>query len=81
MKLHIITPQSKQTFVITWLELHTGVGNFVIQPGHAPMIVTLMPKQPIIFMLAGGKQKSLIINKGVVEITRSTATALIDEIV
>jgi len=81
MTLHIITPETTQTFSITWLEAHTPAGNLIIQQHHAPIILTLLSHKPIIFRLKTGKQESITIKKpGILEVTRTKITALIHEL-
>jgi F0F1-type ATP synthase epsilon subunit len=75
----IATPLSRRMVNVAWLEVNTPVGNFVIQRGHAPTIMALEPGKPVVYCLKNGKQESLIINRGVVEITRDSATLLVNE--
>lgn len=77
MKLHIISPFEKKEFTISWLELNTPVGNFVIQDGHAPTVLTLSKNKPIIFETENGKTRMFKIGGGVAEITRTDATILL----
>lgn len=77
MELTIISPVLQKKMTIAWLEINTPVGNFVIQKGHAPMVVTLSAHQPIIFGLPNGTQQSIIIIKAVVEVTRTGATVIV----
>lgn len=79
MKLYIISPFSKKTFDIAWLELNTPVGNFIIQPGHASTILTLAPQKHVTFCLKSGKQETFIVKQGIADITRTTATLLLSE--
>lgn len=79
MDLTIITPISHQTFAIAWLELATTAGNFVIQPGHAPTVLTLTPAEKVTFCLANGKRDSIVVSQGIAHITRTTATLLLNE--
>lgn len=79
MKFTIISPYEKTTYAISWIELNTPVGNFVIQPGHAPTILTLSPGEKITFGLANGKRESLIIKQGIAHVTRDSATILLSE--
>ncbi len=46
--LKIISPEKTITHSILWIELNTRVGNFIVQPGHTPMIVTLAPNKEIV---------------------------------
>ena len=79
MELVIISPESSQTHEIAWFEAHTATGSFVILPKHAPMILILAPGRELIFGLKSGKQDSVIIPRGIVEITRTRATVLINK--
>ncbi len=79
MMFTIIGPTSKKILRVTWLEINTPVGNFVIQAGHAPTVLTLTGQQPITFCLKNGKQESLLIHEGVVEITRESATLFVNQ--
>ena len=51
MELKIIGPEGKQTHSVLWIELNTAIGNFTVQPGHTPTIVSLAPDKEIIFCL------------------------------
>lgn len=79
MKLSIISPFSKKILDIAWLELNTPVGSFVIQPGHAPTILTLAPNKEVTLCLKSGKQESFVAKQGIADITRTTATILLSE--
>jgi len=78
MNLLIITPQSQETHVVEWVEAHTPQGSIVIQPGHAPLIITLMLGKDLTFLSKTGETKSIMLNRsGFLEVTRSGITALI----
>jgi len=79
MHLTIISPTEQLTYKIAWLEINTPVGNFVILPDHAPTVVELSQNQPLTFGLKNGKQESLIIPRGIVEISRNSALVLMHE--
>ncbi|MFC1845500.1 F0F1 ATP synthase subunit epsilon [Candidatus Dependentiae bacterium] len=79
MELKIVSPEGSKTHEIIWLELNTSAGNFVIQPEHAPMIVTLAPDKDVIFCLKNGKQETFAPTGGIAEITRHSATLLINQ--
>jgi F0F1-type ATP synthase epsilon subunit len=79
MKLFIVTPFSKKTLDVVWIELNTPVGSFVIQPGHAPIILTLAPQKEVRFCLKSGKQESFFAKQGIIDITRTAATMLLSE--
>lgn len=77
MQLHIVWPDKQQTTEIAWVELNTPTGNYIIQPGHAPMILALSPKQPFIFAHRNGKEEIVMAERGIAEITRSQITILL----
>lgn len=77
MELTIITPEKKEHFTIAWLELNTPSGNRIIQPGHIPMIVSLVAHKPFLFSLSDGSVKERIIHApAFAHITRNYATIL-----
>ncbi len=77
MKLKIVGPEETQEHTILWLELNTQAGNFVIQPGHTPMIVSLAQNKEVIFCLENGQQESFSTTGGIAEINRTSATLLL----
>ena len=74
MELKIVAPEGTKIYEIIWLELNTKAGNFVIQPEHAPMIVSLTPDKDVIYCLKNGKQEIIAPTGGIAEITRNSAT-------
>ena len=79
MKLKIIGPEGTQIHEILWVELNTKAGNFVIQPGHHPMVVSLDENKEVAFCLKTGKQSSFSPPGGVAEITRNSITLLLTQ--
>lgn len=79
MKLHIIRPLTNRTETIAWIELNTTVGNFIIQKGHAPTLLSLAPNHEIIFKLDSGKNETLHVQKGFANITRDSVTILLNK--
>lgn len=78
MKLEIVSSDAHNIYQVAWLELNTPVGNFIIQQGHAPMILSLTPDKPITFRLKTGKQQTINANNGMAKITRESTTLMID---
>lgn len=79
MKLHIISPLRTKNIAISWLELNTPEGNFVIQIGHAPMVLALSSPSTVTFCLTSGKQEVMPIAGGIAHIARTGATLIINE--
>jgi F0F1-type ATP synthase epsilon subunit len=80
MKLHIVTPGSKETFGIMWIEVNTNIGNRIIQSGHVPTILLLGPQTTCIFCLNSGKREELYIPiEAIAEVTRTSVTILLNQ--
>lgn len=70
MKFSIIDPYQSLHFDISWLEINTPVGNMVILPEHAPMIIELSPAQELSFELIDGKKETVFVSHGFCHVTR-----------
>ncbi len=79
MELKVISPTKTKIYTVAWLEVFTWHGNFIIQPGHSPIVLMLSPNKPILFRLKNGKQESIFIAKGILEVNRHIATVLMNE--
>lgn len=80
MDIHIIRPTGKKKITVSWIEVNTDVGNFVIQRGHAPMILTLPEKQPIRVLLTSGKEEIIEVpSGGILEVQRESLKLLLNE--
>jgi len=76
VKLHIITPFTRHITFISWIEVNTDAGNFVIQQGHAPTILALTPGKECIYHLIDNTKQTLLIDKGIISVTRDDVTIL-----
>ncbi len=79
MNLQIISPLRISNYDVAWLEVNTNVGNFIIQKGHVPTLLVLSPNEEIIFRLKNGKEESIMVSSGIVEVTREKSTVIIHE--
>lgn len=79
MKLRITSPTRNRTESVSWIEINTTRGNFVIQDGHVPMIITLKPNSPVLFCLENEIQEAVSISTGIAHITRESVTLIISE--
>jgi F0F1-type ATP synthase epsilon subunit len=79
MQLSIISPTKKEIFDVIWVECNTQNGSYVIQPGHAPMILALSPNKSFSFALKNGQEEMFIIQQGIAHITRENVTLLINQ--
>jgi F0F1-type ATP synthase epsilon subunit len=79
MQLTILNPQQRQSIEISWIEVETAIGNFVIQKYHVPTILTVLPHQPVTYQLTNGKQETFISPGGILQINRESATLLLNE--
>lgn len=79
MQLQIAKPTEKRILEISWIDLQTPVGSFVIQPEHAPVILALTPDSTITFGFDDGKQESLVIKSGIAHVTRDSVILLLND--
>ncbi|MCL4229292.1 hypothetical protein KJZ61_01215 [Candidatus Dependentiae bacterium] len=79
MKLIIASPEHRQEIPVNWVELNSPVGNFVILPGHTPMIITLTLNAPVVYCLTNGHQKSFGAPGGIAQISRTEVTLLLPQ--
>lgn len=79
MFLQITSPFGRREEKIAWIELNTTHGNLVIQPAHAPMIITLKPQSTATFRLRTGKEETKVISQGIAHVTRTGITLLITQ--
>jgi len=78
VELEIITPSSIETSTINWIEINTPTGNLILQTGHVPSIFTLIPGKEVIFEHINGEQESILIQDGLIHITRTKSTIIIN---
>lgn len=79
MQLFITKPFEKININIEWIEIETVVGNFVIQPEHAPMVIELKPGIKAVYELPDGNQETIEVKTGLAHITRNSVTLLLSE--
>ncbi len=77
MELKIVRPMSAQTLDINWLEAQTEQGNFVVLPGHTPMVILLSPDKELSIELSDGARTQMTIAGGILQVTRTSITLLI----
>lgn len=77
MQLHIASPSEKFETMIAWVELTTESGSMIVLPGHAPMIVSLVPLSSLYYRLRSGKEETKKVAHGIAHITRSSITILL----
>lgn len=77
IKVFVMSPTSSTIFQAEWLDVNTSTGNFVIMPGHAPLVAQLAAKKNLVIGLEDGTQKIINVNDGILEVNRDTATILL----
>jgi len=77
MKLSIVDTEKVTTYDVAWVELNTPAGNMVIQAGHVPMMIELLPEHELLFELLNGEQKSMMIVQGFAHVMRTEVKILI----
>lgn len=78
MLLEMIGFDQHHQLEVQWVELQTKVGNLIVQPEHAPMILELQTNSQIRYCLDSSKQNTMLLSGGIVHITRTSVTILID---
>lgn len=76
MKFIIHTPIHTATHQITWLEINTPTGNYIILKGHVPMIIPLAMGEPLIFQIQNGAKQVMNVNRGIIKIERNSALVI-----
>lgn len=76
-RLEIVTPD-KRTFSddVDGVVIPGSEGELGVLPGHAPLVTTLLPGE--LRYSKDGKEESLAVGEGVVEITRESVAVLTD---
>ena len=70
MELILISLDQQYTKNIAWIEINTPNGNYIIQKGHAPLIIPLSPNEPLTYQLDSGKKETLMVLSGIADIDR-----------
>lgn len=64
IELQLIRPTSKEVLNIEWIEVESPNGNFVVGPGHLPLISILKERGRIIYQKAGTDKLIIIDSYG-----------------
>jgi F0F1-type ATP synthase epsilon subunit len=78
INLTLISPDVVREFCIEWIEITTTTGNRVILPGHAPLVEQLVPKKTVTMKLPGGALKTIVLENGIVSITRDAILIVLE---
>lgn len=78
MNFTLISPDSIREFDIEWLEVVTMSGSRVILPGHAAIVELLAPKKSIAMKLPGGALKTILLENGILSVTREAALIVLE---
>lgn len=82
MKLTIFSSAQSQEYDMSYLEVETSVGNFVILEGHEPLLLLLSCDKPIIFCQKDTPEtfeRLPLAKGGILKVTRAQATIFINE--
>jgi len=77
MHLTLMSPTNKQTLTITWLEVPTPRGSFVVKKGHAPLISLIEPNKEIFMGFPDGTTTLMTIAGGIVQVDREKILLLL----
>jgi F0F1-type ATP synthase epsilon subunit len=79
MELQIVSPKQHRVLNVLWVDLNTPLGNMIIQELHQPMVLSLVPGKPFTFAVDNTTVEAIAIKIGIVEITRSRVTLILNE--
>jgi len=79
MIVNIVTAEnSKHYSELIWIEITTTAGNFIILPGHAPIIAMLIADKPIILQQKDEKVEIIQLQRpAILEFINDQATIII----
>ena len=79
IKLTIVSVKSKAEHEVTWIEINTPDGNFVIQPCHAPTTFIVSAEKDFIFCSTTGKHETIVPTQpAILYISRTEALLLLN---
>ncbi len=79
MELYLISRRYQKKYNITWIQITTNSGSLVIQNNHAPLIASIAEKTECSFLVDNHTPETLLIQKGIIEVTRTCVRLLINE--
>jgi F0F1-type ATP synthase epsilon subunit len=79
MELHLVSRRYQKKYLISWITITTESGSLVIQANHAPLIASLAEKAECSFLIDNDTIETLLIQKGIIEVTRNRVMLLIHE--
>ena len=80
MKLTIISPQSKHSYSVQWIEAQSSAGALIIKPRHAPMILSLVAGSELSFMLSNHEKRIIgLMRPCFLEVSRTEVIALMGQ--
>lgn len=79
MELRIISQHYQKKHQISWISVTTSNGSLVIQNNHAPLIASIAEKTECSFLVDNDTIETLLIQKGIIEVTRTCVILLINE--
>ncbi len=82
MKLAIFSSTQSHEYDMSYLEVETSVGNFVILEGHAPILLLLSAGKPVVFCQKDAPEtfeRFPLLHGGILKVTRTHATIIMNE--
>jgi F0F1-type ATP synthase epsilon subunit len=80
IKLRIVTPETTVTHEVSWIDVTTPAGNYVIQPDHAPMLLVVRDDKPVAFGFNSGKTSNIRVHNATMVVDRKECTILAQRI-
>lgn len=82
MKLTILSSTESYQYDVSYLEVETSVGNFVILEGHAPLLLLIAPKKPVTYCTFENPEsleRLTAMHGGILQVNRSQATLILNQ--
>ena len=78
MHFSLITPTTKRTMKVTWIEIESYKGNLVIQDGYEPSLIIIKPESRVMVGFSNGTTESFAPISGVLQVNRDATQLLVD---
>lgn len=79
MELQILSVKQNRSMIIEWIFITTASGSRIIGEWHEAMIAILLPGTEVIIGIDNARKESILIEKGIVEVTPQRVMLLIHE--
>jgi len=78
LNLQLISSVGNQTLRLLWFEVTTPTGEFVIGPGHQPLVSLVSPQSKLLYKKTDGTMGMFVVCGGVLHVEHNEVTLLLD---